>query len=213
MPNESDRLLVQAMRQGDESAWRQLFERYYDRLFYYARSKLGDENLAEDVVQETFMGLLRSLDNYDESRDLANYLYTIARNKIMDRHRQMGRTPEQPLDPFSDSAASDFEPSDGRPRASTMARSKERREGEERALVFSLSNLIKEWKSKGDYQRLMVLELLFVKRWANKDIAAHLNIPDQQVANIRFAAIRKLAEAVKTYGLPPEVLSKPRRSR
>jgi RNA polymerase sigma-70 factor (ECF subfamily) len=212
MPNASDRLLVQKLRKNDQEAWRQLLERYYNRLYYYVRFKLGD-NEAEDVVQETLLGFLRSLSNFDEDRDLLSYLYSIAKNKITDRLRKNGRDPKESSSVGSDSDGTNLVIPDNRPGVSTMARSRERRNLEEKALVTALSELIGEWKRKGDYKRLMVLELLFVKRWPNNEIAAFLGIPDQHVANIRFAAIRKLAAGVKNCGLPEEAfLSSSRRS-
>jgi len=41
------------------------------------------------------------------------------------------------------------------------------------------------------------MELLWVKGWANRDVAALLNINEQQVANYRFAAVKKLSEYVR----------------
>jgi RNA polymerase sigma-70 factor (ECF subfamily) len=53
--------------------------------------------------------------------------------------------------------------------------------------------------------RLKVLELLLVKGWANRDIAAFLQISEQQVANYRFAAVKKLSEHIRAAGLPADV--------
>ncbi len=60
-------------------------------------------------------------------------------------------------------------------------------------------------QERGDYIRLKVLELLLVKGWANRDVAAHLSITEQQVANYRFAAVKKLGEKIRAAGLPPDV--------
>jgi len=65
--------------------------------------------------------------------------------------------------------------------------------------------MIEQWRKKGDYQRLQVLELLFVKGWANKDVAQFLKISEQQVANFRFAATKKLADQMRAGGLPADV--------
>jgi RNA polymerase sigma-70 factor, ECF subfamily len=53
--------------------------------------------------------------------------------------------------------------------------------------------------------RLKVMELLWVKGWANRDVAAFLQISEQQVANYRFAAVKKLSEHVRAAGLPGDV--------
>ena len=65
--------------------------------------------------------------------------------------------------------------------------------------------LIDQWRQQGEYVRIKVLELLFVKGWANRDVAKALNVSEQQVANIRFAAVKKIGEHVKGAGLPIEV--------
>ncbi len=49
------------------------------------------------------------------------------------------------------------------------------------------------------------MELLLVRGWPNRDVAKFLEISEQQVANIRFAAMKKVAEHVRAAGLPVEV--------
>ena len=56
-----------------------------------------------------------------------------------------------------------------------------------------------------DYVRLRVLELLWVMGWANRDTAACLGISEQQVANYRFAAVKKLTEQIRDAGLSADV--------
>ena len=65
--------------------------------------------------------------------------------------------------------------------------------------------MIRQWQEKGDYLRLKVLELLLVKGWANRDVAAFLEISEQQVANYRFAAVKKLTEQIRDAGLSADV--------
>ena len=68
-----------------------------------------------------------------------------------------------------------------------------------------LGQIIRGWQDKGDYTRLKVMELLWVKGWANRDVAAFLDISEQQVANYRFAAVKKLSELVRAAGLSADV--------
>jgi RNA polymerase sigma-70 factor (ECF subfamily) len=65
--------------------------------------------------------------------------------------------------------------------------------------------MIQHWQERGDLIRVKVLELLWVKGWANRDVAAFLNVSEQQVANYRFAAVKKLSEQVRDAGLSPDV--------
>jgi RNA polymerase sigma-70 factor (ECF subfamily) len=205
MPSDSDRLLVQQIRAGDSRAWDGLIARYEGRLLAFVDRRLRDRAASEDVVQETFIGFLNSLPNYDEERELQTYLFTIASHKLTDHLRRMGR---HPLRTVSDSRGdSDLlqQQFDRNPAASSLARSQERRDLESGAVGDSLNELLGNWRDKNDYQRIKVMELLLVKGWANREVAAFLNISEQQVANYRFAAVKKLGERIRERGLSSDV--------
>lgn len=203
MSSESDRLLVQQIRTGDARAWELLIARYEGRLLAFVHRRLRDRSASEDVVQETFIGFLNSLPNYDESRELQTYLFTIASYKLTDHLRKSGR---HPMHHVSDGASDVLHQKlDSHKAASSVARSGERKGLEADALARSLTMLLDHWRQQGEYVRIKVLELLFVKGWANRDAAAFLKISEQQVANIRFAAVKKLTEHVKDSGLPTAV--------
>src|SRR5260370_41452696 len=102
MPADSDRLIVAQIRQGDAHAWEDLIGRYEGRLLAFVNRRLHDRAASEDVVQETFVGFLNSLPNFDDKRELQTYLFTIASHKLTDHLRRVGR---HPLHLVSDSAA------------------------------------------------------------------------------------------------------------
>src|SRR3954449_5488529 len=154
---DTDALLVRQVRAGEIPAWQQLIERYEGRLLAFVDSRLRDRAASEDVVQETFIGFLTSLPHYDEKRDMEAYLFSIAAHKLTDHLRKQGR---RPIDQFgSDDHGRPLEevPGDGRP-ASSIARSGERRNAEERLLTDSLGQLVREWLGKSDFDRLRCLE-------------------------------------------------------
>src|SRR5688572_29699276 len=95
MASESDRLLVEQIRAGDARAWESLIARYEGRLLAFVQRRLNDRTSSEDVVQETFIGFLNSLPNFDARRELQTYLFTIASHKITDQLRRLGRHPLQ----------------------------------------------------------------------------------------------------------------------
>src|SRR5262249_13318363 len=97
MPSDSDRLLIQQIRQGDPRAWDALIARYEGRLLAFVQRRLRDGSASEDVVQETFVGSLNSLPNFDDRRELQTYLFTIAAHKLTDHLRRSGRHPLRPL--------------------------------------------------------------------------------------------------------------------
>ena len=203
MPSESDRLLVQQIRRGDAGAWEDLIARYEGRLLAFVERRLRDRPASEDVVQETFIGFLNSLPNFDDRRELQTYLFTIAAHKLTDHLRRQGR---HPLKTVSESPSDILHQQfDSQPTASSMARSHERRELENDAITRCLGQLIAAWRARGDLTRLKVMELLWVRGWANRDVAAFLEVSEQQVANYRFAAVKKLSEHVRNAGLSVEV--------
>jgi RNA polymerase sigma-70 factor (ECF subfamily) len=203
MSSESDRLLLQQIRQGDQRAWTDLIARYEGRLLAFVDRRLRDRAASEDVVQETFAGFVTSLPNFDERRELQTYLFTIASHKLTDCLRRMGR---HPVHTVADSAGDLLgQQLDSNPAASSQARSQERRDLEAEAIVRCVGQIIRQWQDKGDYLRLKVLELLLVKGWANREVARFLAISEQQVANYRFAAVKRLTEHIKDAGLPTDV--------
>lgn len=204
MPSDSDRLMIQQIRAGDPKAWEQMISRYEGRLLAFAERRLRDRATSEDVVQEAFVGFLNSLPNFDEKRELQTYLFTITAHKITDQLRRMGRRPVQTgTEAAADALNNQID--SGQPRASSLARSAERMELEREAIARGLGQMLRQWQQKGDFIRVQVLELLLVKGWANRDVAKFLEIGEQQVANYRFAALRKLAEHIKDAGLPADV--------
>jgi RNA polymerase sigma-70 factor, ECF subfamily len=198
--SDAETLLIQRVRSGDAPAWRLLIERYEGRLLAFVDSRLRDRAASEDVVQETFIGFLTSLPHYDEKRDLEAYLFSIAAHKMTDHLRKQGR---RPVDQFgSDDHGRPLEevPGDGRP-ASSIARSGERRNAEERLLTEALGGLVREWLGRGEFDRLRCLELLIVKGWANKDVAAYLGLTEQAVASYKFQTVARLKEMARRAGL------------
>src|SRR3954469_25409045 len=95
MPSESDRLLIQQIRQGDQRARCHLIGPYEGRLLGFVDRPLHDRATSEDVVQEAFVGFLNSLPNFDENRELQTYLFTITAHKITEQLRRLGRRPYQ----------------------------------------------------------------------------------------------------------------------
>ena len=95
--SESDELLIRQIRQRDAEAWRELIARFEGRLLKFVEGRVRNRAAAEDVVQETFIGLLTSLPNFDDRRPLESYLFSIAAHKLTDALRREGRRPTLPL--------------------------------------------------------------------------------------------------------------------
>ncbi len=199
----SDQLLVVRIRGGEADAWNELIARFEGRLLAFVEGRLGRRSAGEDVVQETFLGFLNSLPNFEDSRPLESYLFSIAAHKLTDHLRREGRRPTLPL--ATGSSGADWEPPAGGRAVSSIMRSGERRGLEEAALLQALSEQLDRLRGKREWKKMACLELLFVRGWANRDVATQLDMSEQQVANFKFEFVARLRTLVRKQGLSEDV--------
>ena len=204
MPNP-DALLIADIRKGKPDAWTRLIDEYEGRLLAFVESRLRRRAASEDVVQETFVGFLTSLPNYDVRRPLESWLFSIAAHKLTDYLRREGRRPALPLSSTdgSDGGAWDL-PGSARG-ASSIARSGERRGIEEQSIVDAVASEITRWQERGDWDKLKCIELLFARGMANKKVASALGLTEQQVANFKFDFLARLRTLVRRQNLSEDV--------
>ncbi|MCD6393367.1 MAG: sigma-70 family RNA polymerase sigma factor [Planctomycetes bacterium] len=99
----TDAELLKRYREGDETAFREIVERYKNPLYSFLRRFLNRQDLVEDVFQETFLQLFASRDSFDTSRPLRPWLFTIAANKAKDALRKMQRHSSMSIGAIADS--------------------------------------------------------------------------------------------------------------
>lgn len=93
-PAPDDAALVRSVAAGSEDALAALYDRYVDSIHAVALRLTNDRQVAEEVVQETFLALWNRAELFDPSlASLATWLRTIARNRTVDRIRAAGRRP------------------------------------------------------------------------------------------------------------------------
>jgi RNA polymerase sigma-70 factor (ECF subfamily) len=94
--------LLEAWRGGDEDAGRDLFGRHFDGVYRFFRNKVDDA--AEDLTQQTFMGLVQGRDRFRGDASFRTYLFMIARKKLYSYLRTNQRRAE-PVEFHSTSVA------------------------------------------------------------------------------------------------------------
>jgi len=72
--------LIAALRAGDESAFASLVERHSAAMLRVARGYVSTQEMAEDVVQETWIGLLKGINNFEGRSSLRTWLFTVLIN-------------------------------------------------------------------------------------------------------------------------------------
>src|SRR2546421_8897084 len=91
LPATDEELLRRYRRRGDRGAFAELVRRYETELYTYLQRYLGDSALAEDAFQATFLQVHLKCQQYDESRKLRPWLFTIATNQAIDAQRRNKR--------------------------------------------------------------------------------------------------------------------------
>ena len=90
--------LIRRARSGDGAAWEEIVSGFSRRIFNLAYRFTSSPDAAEDLTQEVFIRIYRTLDQYDSKQgDLANWLMRLARNLIIDDYRHRQRNPQNSM--------------------------------------------------------------------------------------------------------------------
>lgn len=165
----SDSNLLERAKRFDEQALTEVYDRHSAEIYRYAVRLLGDQDLAEECVAETFSRLLMVLRNGGGPRThLRAYLYRVAHNWITDYYRRRS-LPELPLNPEMH----------GEPGSDPHQSLTEKLEREQvRAALFRLTP-----------DQRQVITLKYLEGWKNEEIAQAL---DKQVGAVKALQHRAL---------------------
>ncbi|CAN5277874.1 sigma-70 family RNA polymerase sigma factor [soil metagenome] len=90
--------LVRRARAGDGTAWEDIVSNYSRRIFNLAYRFTSSVDAAEDLTQDVFVRIYKTLDQYDTKQgDLSNWLMRLARNLIIDDYRHRQRNPQNTM--------------------------------------------------------------------------------------------------------------------
>lgn len=90
--------LIRRARSGDGAAWEEIVSLYSRRIFNLAYRFTSSIAAAEDLTQEVFIRIYKTLDQYDSKQgDLTNWLMRLARNLIIDDYRHRQRNPQNSM--------------------------------------------------------------------------------------------------------------------
>jgi len=91
--NESDDSLMVRVKRNDHQAFRILADRYRNRIYRFIYRMLHNEEVAEDLTQETFLRVFKRANTYKPGSNFSIWLYTIAKNLTFNRVRDEKRQP------------------------------------------------------------------------------------------------------------------------
>ncbi len=176
----SDLELLQRIAAEEMEAFRQFYDRHAPRVLAYVRSLGRSREASEDVVQEVFLQVWRRASTYRPDRgDVAGWLYTMTRNKIVDLWR---RLPAGALQSSEES----------------LAALSERPEAEHHVVSISIHKALGDLKA----DQRQALELAYFGGLTYEETAARLKLPLGTLKSRIRAGLARMRETLTEAGAP-----------
>src|ERR687892_2332417 len=86
--------LIERCLQGDQLAWEAIVRQYWRKVFNVAYKFVGRHDLAEDLTQDVFLKLYKSLDTFDRRANFQTWLISVSRNLCIDHYRSVRKERE-----------------------------------------------------------------------------------------------------------------------
>ena len=176
-----DKALVDRCRQGDDDSWRELVDRFGQKVYSVAYHFTLNREDAEELSQEIFLRTFENLHRYDGSFPLVAWLLSISRNLCIDRYRRRKR--EKSFRFVSDDAVLPLLKAEDDPSADALKR-------ERTKLLFWALAEIPE-----DLAEILVLRDL--DGLAYEEIGKVLDLPDGTVKSRLFRARAEVARRIR----------------
>ena len=179
--NENDRDMVDRCRQGNDDAWRELVDRFSQKVYSVAYHFTLKREDAEELSQEIFLKIFENLHRYDGGFPLIAWIASLSRNLCIDRYRRSKR--EKSFRFVTDDAVSPMLTSSDDPAADAIRR-------ERTKMLFAALSEIPE-----DLAEILVLRDL--DGLAYEEIGRALELPDGTVKSRLFRARTEVARKIR----------------
>jgi RNA polymerase sigma-70 factor (ECF subfamily) len=102
--SELERSLLRRLRDRDERAFRELLELHKDRVYNITFRMLGNRAEAEDVAQEVFISVFKTIDQFREQSKFSTWLYRVAVNHCKNRIKYLARRHDRDRDELDETS-------------------------------------------------------------------------------------------------------------
>lgn len=183
----NEKELLSHVAKGNEAAFRQLFEQYWDNVYGVAYAMTKEHAIAKDIVQEVFIKVWKLRETLVEKADFRSFLFIVARNHIFNELRRRKRQ-----DNLVDRLEAYFE---------------ERSASAEEKLLYKESTaLIEAAIAELSPQQKEVYLLSREKGWKRQDIADHLRVSIPTVKTHLSRALEHIREYLERHSGNPLLL-------
>jgi RNA polymerase sigma-70 factor (ECF subfamily) len=179
--------LIQRCLRGDQLAWEQIVRQYRRKVFNVAYKFVGRHDEAEDLTQDIFLKIFKSLNTFDRRANFQTWLISVSRNLCIDHYRSVRRERET-IDRAVD--ASDLSPVSKDPEPIAAI--------EQRDRVTLLRQALAELP---DTLRAAVV-MRDIQELSYQEIADRLDLPEGTVKSRINRGRTELASQIKKLNLP-----------
>jgi len=177
---EEEKQLVDDAR-TDSASFGKLYDFYFGKVFGFVAAKVNDRGDAEDITSEVFMKALENLDNFEwRGMPFAAWLFTIARNTIINYYEKSGRTKHSSLDEA-------FHVKDDKREVSPHKKAEQE----------ELSSKVRHVLGQLSEKELNVVQLKFFGELNNREIMKVTGLSESNVGIILYRTLRKIKPDLK----------------
>ena len=163
-----DEQLVKRIVEGDQEALAELYERWFDKVWRFCYWQVGNREEAEDLTEEVFVKMMRSLKNWGKRGSFKSWLWGIARNTVKDFFRKKYRLKTVRLEEWM------------------IKEEKKSAKSWEKEVAALLAKLPERYRQ--------VLRLRFLRGYSLKEVAVELGVTVTNVKVLQYRAIKKLQQ-------------------
>jgi RNA polymerase sigma-70 factor (ECF subfamily) len=200
----SDEQILSALKQGDEHAFVLLVERHHCLMLRVALRYVRTRAVAEEVVQETWVGVLHGLDRFEGRASLKTWIFRILTNRAISRAEREGRV--LPFSSLGDDVEPAVDPDRFRPDGAQWAggwKSFPEALPEERLLARETLALIGEAIAELPERQHLVILMRDVEGWSADEVCEALEISEANQRVLLHRARSKVRQCLEAY-LEPE---------
>ena len=190
--SELERSFLKRLRDRDERAFRELLETHRDRVFNITFRMLGNRHEAEDVAQEVFITVFKTIDQFREESKFSTWLYRVAVNHCKNRIKYLARRHDKDRDELDETTTSGGNGAIG----STAPRSPARAlEG------MQMEKLLQEAIASLDEEQRTVIVLRDIEDLSIEEICKITELPDGTVKSRLHRARLVLRKKLQRHGV------------
>ncbi|MEM9189810.1 MAG: sigma-70 family RNA polymerase sigma factor [Myxococcota bacterium] len=190
MPDGYEAKLVERLKRRDEAAFNELIELYQGRIFRLVFRMLGDRGEAEDLAQEVFVTVFKSIDSFRGDSKLSTWLYRVATNHCKNRIKYLGRRArgnKKEFDEFADREAIE---------SATMATSAQLPRPDEMANAKQTESFIRQARGELDDEQRQLVVLRDIENLTYDEIQKVTNLAEGTVKSRLHRARQALQKRV-----------------